>query len=168
MGNQSLQEELGLFLSIAEESELEKFITKRNEKGEEEHKFLSGAWQAGKAATKDIRDIGKMAVRYAGKHKGAVKTVGAAALIAGGVYAYHRFLSSAAKKCSDYAGSDKTECMKRVKAGATNAEIGELRKSMTLCNQSSDPLTCKKRLKDRVSKLSDQLYQIRFGSLLKD
>jgi hypothetical protein len=155
-----VKEGLDLFLSLTGTEVPEEFIL--------EGELLKKALEKSRDLAKD-----KIAPWVVGKYKSpqirtGAKALSIAALVAGGAYAYHRFLSKAAKKCSGYAGDEKTECMRRVKAGATDSEINELKRSMSLCSQSADPMTCKKRLKDRIGKLSEQLTQLRDGSLLRD
>jgi len=158
-----LFESLTLFVDIAE-------ATKKRRPG-----FLSTAWshvrRAGGDVTAAYEKIKRIPKKHPEGYKSAVRTakvVTVVALLAAGAYAYNRFLTKAARKCSDYAGSDKTECMKRVRAGASDAEMNELKKSMALCSMSSDPMTCKKRLKDRITKVSEQLEQLRSGVALRD
>jgi len=161
--NRLLFESLTLFVDIAE-------AEKERQPG-----LLSKAWghieKAGGDISAGIEKIKRVPEKYpkaVKTAKGALPYVSAAALLAAGAYAYNRFLSKAAKKCSDYAGNEKTECMKRVRAGASDAEMNELKRSMALCNMSSDPMTCKKRLKDRISKVSEQIEQLRSGFLVRD
>ena len=152
-----LFEGLSLFISIAEAKD---------------SGFLERTWERAKRIGKEFERGAKKIGGEISKHKKPIGitagVVSAAALIAGGIYAYNRFLSKAAKKCVGYSGSEKSECMSRVRSGATDAEISELKKSMSLCAMSSDPMTCRKRLKDRLEKVTEQLYQLRSNSLLKD
>jgi hypothetical protein len=103
-----LFESLTLFVDIAE-------ATKKRKPG-----FLSKAWsQVSRQAGREYGDVAagyEKVKTHIGKHEKqygqAAKAVTAVALLAAGAYAYNRFLSKAGRKCSDYAGDDKTECMK--------------------------------------------------------
>lgn len=140
--------------------------------GERQPGLLSKAWTHGGRTASDITAAyTKVKKHYQGHERPyttVAKTITAAALLAAGAFVYNRFLSKAAKKCSDYVGDDKSECMKRVRSGASDAEMNELKKSMALCNMSSDPMTCKKRLKDRIAKVSEQIVQLRSEFLLRN
>jgi len=103
-------------------------------------------------------DAGKRAadfVRNNAKPLGA--TVIAAALLYGGYKTFKRFLSKAARACSNQSGAAKTACMEKFKANAIKAQIADLRKSLNSCKNANNPQKCQATIQAKIQKLQAKL-----------
>jgi uncharacterized protein YjbJ (UPF0337 family) len=103
-----------------------------------------GMYKGGKEA------VGKALATKAGK-VGAVAL--AAAAIYGGVKAYQRFMSQAARACGGMSGATKTDCMKKYKVNALKGQINATQQGMASCAKAKDPAKCKASIQARVQKL---------------
>jgi len=80
----------------------------------------------------------------------------AAAAIYGGVKAYQRFMSQAAKACAGQSGAAKTACMKKYKANAIRRQIAVTQKGMASCGNAKDPAKCRAAIQARIQKLNSK------------
>ncbi len=94
----------------------------------------------------------------------AAKGLGAVALataaIYAGVKAYQRFLSQAARACSGFSGSAKTQCMQKYKANGLRAQITATSAGMNKCSQAKNPEKCRAAIQNRVTKLKAKLAKM--------
>lgn len=81
----------------------------------------------------------------------------AAAAIYGGVKAYQRFFSQAARACGGKSGGEKTACMQKAKANAVRGQISATQRGVSTCGQAKDPAKCKASIQARVQKLQGKL-----------
>lgn len=75
-----------------------------------------------------------------------------AAAIAGGVAAYKRFFSKAAKACKGKSGNEKTSCMNKFKRQAQQAKVSAMVSAKSKCAKSKDPSSCKIKLDKKIAK----------------
>ena len=98
----------------------------------------------------------------------AIGGLALAALLAFGAYkTYQRFFSQAAKACKDKSGAVKSQCMNAFKAKAIQAQMADLRKSMSACSKSKDPKKCSASVGGKLKKLNIKLQKIKLQAAKK-
>jgi len=86
--------------------------------------------------------------------KKAVKIGAPTALaLGGGALAYRKFFSKAAKACKDKKGAEKAACMKKFRAGATEAAIMALEDGKFHCDESKNTKKCYNRVAEAIEQL---------------
>jgi hypothetical protein len=77
--------------------------------------------------------------------------------------AYRKFFGKAAKACKDLKGAEKAACMKKFRAGATEAAIMTLQDSVSHCDDSKNPEKCYARVNEAIEQLRANLDVLREG-----
>ncbi len=98
-------------------------------------------------------DIARGAVDYASQHPGKSAAIAAtaAAVITGGVVAYRRFLSKAARECKGAA--NKSKCMQSARQKALKAKIQAMQAGKAKCSNTNKPYTCRHKIDTKIQKL---------------
>lgn len=142
ISEEEMREELsGLF----EDEEIDKVLEEGHWKGaiaalnSPINKPFQGAYDAGSAS---------------GAGKAALAIGVAAAATAAGIAAYKRFFSQAAKACSSFSGSEKTNCMNKYKVKAQQAKVSALTAGKAKCKGSA---ACKGKLDIKIAKEKSKL-----------
>lgn len=134
-------------------------------------RYSSGAKKIGTGILDILRKVGstKGADGVASKTGGsAVKGAG---IILGGIavagllgYAanktYQRFFSKAGKACKN--AEDKSACMKEYKKNALSAQLNDIKKGASACNDSKDAKSCFKTVGSKIEKIKSKLEKIEF------
>jgi hypothetical protein len=97
------------------------------------------------------------------KGKAVIGGVGLAAALGGGALAYRKYFGKAAKACKDKKGAEKAACMKKFRAGATEAAIMALQDSSSHCDNSKNPEKCYSRVNEAIEQLRANLDVLREG-----
>ena len=80
-----------------------------------------------------------------------------AGILYGGYKIYQRFLSKAARACSNKSGEEKTACIAQYRNNAIKAQIMELKKGLSVCAKTNNPAKCKATIEDKIKKLQNKL-----------
>ena len=123
------------------------------------YKKVGAAQQAGAMAAK-----AKQAMSTKSGDLSKAKVAGAAALgaaaIYGGVQAYKRFMSQAARACSGKSGGEKDACMKQYRSKGIQSQIAATQRGMGACAKAKNPEKCKAAIQARVAKLKSKMARV--------
>jgi hypothetical protein len=84
----------------------------------------------------------------------------ASGIITAGIMIYKKYLSAGARSCKGKEGADKQKCIVQFRINAYKAEISIIRSSESKCSQSNDPMTCRKKLDDRIKSLQSRIKNL--------
>jgi len=130
------------------DSSLDQSLKNLNKKGGAS--FASGAETAEKGAAKAVSKLGKF-----GKITGGLAL--ATTLIYGSYQIYKRYLSAAAKACSNKTGNDRKNCIDQYRSNARKEQIKKLQYHLKDCTKSKDPMSCKKAILNKIQKINKRL-----------
>jgi len=129
-------------------------------------KSVAGAGKSALAKTGMAKTTGKGKKKKFGlttRGKVTAGGVGLAAALGGGALAYRKFFGKAAKACADKKGAEKAACMKKFRAGATEAAIMALQDNSSHCDNSKAPEKCYARVNEAIEQLRTNLDVLREG-----
>ncbi len=105
-----------------------------------------------------VYNIAKKGLELISKHKIVIGAAGVSAAAAtAGVLIYKKYLSAAAKSCKSKIGDEKQKCLIQFRITGHKAEIASLRSSISKCSNASDPMTCRKKIEDRIKNIQDRI-----------
>ena len=120
-------------------------------------KAAGNATMDGDGTVKKPESAAKGAISLKKLGTAAGVTVAIAALLYGGYKTYKRFLSKAAKACSNKSGAEKTACMVAFKKNAVKAQIADLRRGLSGCSGTKNPQKCKAAINAKIQKLQSKV-----------
>lgn len=91
---------------------------------------------------------------------GVAGAIAAAAVIYAGSKIYQRFLSQAAKACSNKSFGEKTQCMKDFRKNGYSTQLSKLKQGIGGCNKSKDPELCKTVVQQKIVKVQQKLKKL--------
>jgi len=84
----------------------------------------------------------------------------AAGITTAGIMVYKKYLSAGTRSCKGKEGADRQKCLVQFRINGYKAEISIIRSSEGKCGQSNDPMTCRKRLEDRIKNLQSRIKSL--------
>jgi len=117
--------------------------------------------QAGEKVGSTLSTAGSWVSKKAGEHPlGTAATIGGLALGAG-YLAHKKYLSAAARSCSQYSGRQKEACIAKYRAGGFRAEMLSLKENSIICNESPDKDSCFKLVSLRIIELQEGIKRLK-------
>lgn len=104
--------------------------------------------------------LGLHKIYGAGAVHGVGATLLAVLLVRVSSMIYKRFLSKAAKVCSDKSGEQKTLCMKQYKANLLKAQLKYLGQSLAACNKAKKPEVCKRAIQKKINSIKAEFGEL--------